>query len=116
MHTIGPEFFSDPNHKDNKKFYSQKNPFKKKVKKTNGKPGAEPVHEGFTNLTLIVDQYKKNTSIYSSNRIVRSTASMAKMQLMEVQRQNVKLQSQVRELQKQVDKQNLISDEQNQKI
>ena len=55
MSTIGSEFFSDPNYKDNKKFYSTKNPFKKKVKKTNGKPGAEPVHEGYTNLELIVD-------------------------------------------------------------
>ena len=38
------------------------------------------------------------------------------MELIEAKRQNQKLQAQVRELQKQVDKQNLITDEQNQRI
>jgi len=65
-------------------------------------------------MTLIVDNYKNNTSIYSSHKIVQSVASQSKMQLIEVQRQNQKLQAQVRELQKQVDKQNLITDDQNQ--
>ena len=42
------------------------NPFKRKKKGSK----LEPMHEGFDMKTLIVNNYKKNTSIYSSHKIV----------------------------------------------
>ena len=102
LYDVAPEFFSDPKYARKKEhnYYANTNPFKKK--KLN--KGLSPVHEGYKRRTLIVDHYKDNTSIYSSHRIVQSQASQSKMQLIEVQRQNLKLQAQVRELQRQVDK------------
>ena len=50
--------FSDQD--DGKKKYGDENPFKRGRAK----------HEGYQNRTLIVDNYQKNLSIYSSHRVV----------------------------------------------
>jgi len=45
-----------------------------------------------------VNKFANNLAVYSANRIVQSQASAVKMQLIEVQRQNIKLAAQVKEL------------------
>ena len=72
------------NTENNPHEFAKNNPFKRKKKGER----REPMHEGFNMKTLIVNNYKKNTSIYSSHKIVQSQASQSKMELIEVKRQN----------------------------
>lgn len=78
----------DPAEDPDKDKYSETNPFKKK--KGDGR-GISPFHEGYNKRTLVVNKFEKNFAVYSSNRVVQSQASAVKMQLIEVQRQNIKL-------------------------
>ena len=64
----------NPTKADPNKLMSDKNPFKKVKKSKNGMQ-----HEGFNKRVLVTDSYKKNLTIYSSQRVVQSQASQAKM-------------------------------------